>query len=494
LAILFDQIKNQHYSLLDSRFKGHPDLQDGINALFESLKELPKTEGIPNEQVTYLHEINLFWGVFYQELQEEKITSQDEKYQIFRRMGQKLQRHAYYDVAVDLLHVATFGWSISLTIHYDILVKWKTLADDMRALRRCCNEIKQLNGRLKTQKTQKLLIETQGVVKKAQRSLKSSGNNSDEIRDAIKLLRNLDQNIPASKNGTILFSQTVIKKVKGVIDDGKAIFVYGDYIQFDQRGQTLNRPQTNIGGDVNGSVLPGNFNAPVTLDHRQVNTSGGDNVEKDKIDKSIHIDFNFSEWSKEGWDTVHSVLWTYLPNSPLPKQLFDTLGMFRELHQKLAEWKLIHNHLTLIISMSAPLIGMFEPFSNTPVIDEIDARVIKDQWRQVENKIYIYKEDCKKKVQNVCVQLYDGGQRGDPWIIEVINAYCSVRDMLNVQEKTIHRETGKFMLGEINVFHGVLMTHLERVDYELLGVANDIQEISQKAFKSFDFYKHPNIN
>lgn len=471
MSILFDQIKNQHYSLLDSRFKGHQDIQDGINALFEGLKELPKTEGITNEQAAYLQEINLFWVVFYQELQEEKITSQDEKYQVFRRMGQKLQRHAYYDVAVDLLHVATFGWSISLTIHYDILVKWKTLADDMRELRRSCNEIRQLNGRLKTQKTQKLLIETQGAVKKAQRSLKSSGNNSAEIRGAIKLLRNLEQNIPASKNGTILLSQTVIKKVKGIIDEGKAIFVYGDYIQFDQRGQILNSPQTNIGGDVNGSVLPGNFNAPVTLDHRQVNTSGGDYIQG----KNVKVGFDANQFVK-ALDKVAQLIQQRIP----PGKDQDTAlfvirkaQAFGELHRRLHEWKEIHDRLTTIINF-------VDKFS-TGVERYTELSRISVEWGFVTIAFNSYKTYYLEKI--IVVDRYEdvnGSPKYGDWIVMVEKGYEDITFELRQCSDASLEGSRNTVLGKSNVLLHILMAYLEQVDKHLLKVANQLQNISEQ--------------
>jgi len=52
-------------------------------------------------------------------------------------------------------------------------------------------------------------------------------------------------------------------KVEKLVDE---VQQWGRKITSDQRGQTVHGPQTNIGGNVSGTVLSGTFSGPVNTD------------------------------------------------------------------------------------------------------------------------------------------------------------------------------------------------------------------------------------
>lgn len=516
MSTLLEQVKWQHNSLLEALFKGKVGVIEPKHAELQKLLDAPPETNLPEEQ-RYLAEIKVFWLEHYCELSKTDHLEAGRRYEEFLEMGRKLQAFAYYDVAADVLQVATYSWGGGMSIHYQTLAQWKSLAENMRELRlRYAEIIKMDTNNIDEKNARILFAETQKLLKKAQQDLKHIGDN-DEIRHVRNLLGKLLPHIPIAQDTQIPLSKNDVSKLdklKELFQGEELVLVFGDYIKYKETGvehaqtvfqqphQTIHGTQTNL-DTAHGPILSGEFNNSVQLDSRVIH-SNGDLVEGDKPDHSIRtgdikaerVNINYYMFSEAEWIQITQALRNgtsdnTISDKALPDRFMETLLRFQELHQQLEEWKQIHNHLTLIISMFAPIIGMFDPFSVPKDSGEntgIDSIQVKKQWKQVKNKVESYQKYCQKHVKKVCELIYDGNQSGDSWIVDIVINFRPIDNLLEIQSKTIYPDAGINLLSNIYNLHDALMKHLERVDSDLLSVATEIQAVSQQAFTSFDYH------
>lgn len=112
---------------------------------------------------------------------------------------------------------------------------------------------------------------------------KSAGQKIGELSDLVKnkfrgdkdaeAVLSLAEKDPQSKARVALLEEEIAKKMKEDPDFAAKVEKQVDEVQqggrkitFDQRGQTVHEPQTNIAGNVSGTVLSGTFRGSVNMD------------------------------------------------------------------------------------------------------------------------------------------------------------------------------------------------------------------------------------
>jgi len=255
MTLQFEQIKIKHYLLLDSLFgKTGDNFNSDVMDLLRDIKSVNAKHD--PQKSAYLHETIIFWTNYYRELCVAKQQDVEYRYRRFRKLGGKLQGLGYYDLAADLLVIATNKLDIlERNIHRDILKKWTKLANDMSELRTSFNTILSSDGQIRADDARVWLTNTRKRMSNARRSLKNTYRieSNAHIENAIRSLGQIEKILPGEKEIGQVFQDQELTKLKEMIWKNGMILVFADLVQ-----------------------------NKVTVDYRDIDTAGGDYVQGNK--------------------------------------------------------------------------------------------------------------------------------------------------------------------------------------------------------------------
>jgi hypothetical protein len=165
-----------------------------------------------------------------------------------------------------------------------------------------------------------------------------------------------------------------------------------------------------------------------------------------------------------------------LPASdPAPQQLLDALREFQRLHERLFEWKELHNYLNdvvITVDQFSTSVERWDASGQAPRPSDL-AR----QWRPVGLKLDLlltWAAAPTHIAETPFAQFSDGRMAGPPWAVDLAAARRRLVEMLDSRSVDL-----KFLYEATTAFVDAASLHMYLVDKHLRDTAGELYGLSQ---------------
>lgn len=216
---------------------------------------------------------------------------------------------------------------------------------------------------------------------------------------------------------------------------------------------------------------------PAASDPRRISTRGGSYFEGGVsvpggtfVARDQYINYQID------LNQLISALRQALPASdPAPERLLEALREFQRLHERLFEWKELHNYLNdvvITIDQFSTSVERWDASGQAPRASDL-AR----QWRPVALKVDLML-DWARSVRHIAdlpfAEFNDSRMAGPPWAVDLAAARQRITDML--QGPSLD---AKFLYDATAAFVDAASLHMYLVDKHLRDTAGELYNLSQ---------------
>jgi hypothetical protein len=163
------------------------------------------------------------------------------------------------------------------------------------------------------------------------------------------------------------------------------------------------------------------------------------------------------------------------PSNPAPQRLLDALREFRRLHERLFEWKELHNYLNdvvITVDQFATSVERWDASGQLPPFGDLSR-----QWRPVGLKLDLllgWAASVKHVASVPFADFGDGRLAGPPWAVDLAAARRRLDELLERQTADL-----KFLYEATAGFVDAAALHMYLVDKHLRDTAGELYALSQ---------------
>jgi hypothetical protein len=163
------------------------------------------------------------------------------------------------------------------------------------------------------------------------------------------------------------------------------------------------------------------------------------------------------------------------PSNPAPQKLLDALREFRRLHERLFEWKELHNYLNdvvITVDQFSTAVERWDASGQVPRLSDLGR-----QWRPVGLKVEVllgWAAAVKHIADVPFADFGDGRLAGPPWAVDLAASRRRLDEMLQREAPDV-----KFLYEATAAFVDAAALHLYLVDKHLRDTAGELYALSQ---------------